>query len=139
MNGLLIGALTGLVARQSAVPDDVNGLLIAALTGLVARQSAVAAKSCCSCPSMRCQTERASWLVSTTEERSRGSIAEATCLQGGADDDVNGLMIAALTGLVARQSAVAAKSCCSCPSMRCQTERASWLVSEMQWRSGHAD
>ena len=104
------------------------------------------------------------WLalvLNTTEERSRGSIAEATCLQGGADDDVNGLLIgaltglvarqsavpddvnglliAALTGLVARQSAVAAKSCCSCPSMRCQTERASWLVSEMQWRSGHAD
>ena len=97
----------------------------------------------------------------TQQERSRGSITEATCLQGGADDDVNGLLIgaltglvarqsavpddvnglliAALTGLVARQSAVAAKSCCSCPSMRCQTERASWLVSEMQWHSGHAD
>ena len=49
------------------------------------------------------------WLalvLNTTEERSRGSIAEATCLQGGADDDVNGLLIGALTGLVARQSAV---------------------------------
>ena len=102
-------------------------------------------------------------VLNTTEERSRGSIAEATCLQGGADDDVNGLLIgaltgldarqsavpdddvnglliAALTGLVARQSAVAARSCCMfLPSMRCQTERASWLVSEMQWRSGHAD
>ena len=59
--------------------------------------------------------------------------------QSAVPDDVNGLLIAALTGLVARQSAVAAKSCCSCPSMRCQTERASWLVSEMQWHSGHAD
>ena len=45
------------------------------------------------------------WLalvLNTTEERSRGSIAEATCLQGGADDDVNGLLIAALTGLPRR-------------------------------------
>ena len=42
-------------------------------------------------------------MLNTTEERSRGSIAEATCLQGGADDDVNGLLIGALTGLVARQ------------------------------------
>ena len=45
-------------------------------------------------------------MLNTTEERSRGSIAEATCLQGGADDDVNGLLIGALTRLVARQSAV---------------------------------
>ena len=71
MNGLLIAALTGLVARQSAVPDDVNGLLIAALTGLPRRTPiGRGSEVLLFLPSMRCQTERASWLVSEMQWRS---------------------------------------------------------------------
>ena len=91
-----------------------NGLLIAALTASShanrqwQRSPAVLA--------MRCSA-RGYWSKWRSQMQRQRRLLQCTiCMQrihqgqGGADD-VNGLLIAALTGLVARQSAVAAKSC----------------------------